>query len=389
MARKTNCEKHGKNYYRLTVTLGRTAEGKLVRKDFYAESKKEAEKLRDEYMNMINSGAPMDYKNVTLGELMHLWLYEIMYVSDMIKPSTFERYEGVYRNYIKNSELYFVNLSELKSIQIQRYYNRIYCSGKTSSSIRTLNKILKAFLNYALEEGYINRNPCSSKKLVIPGRTELKKESVEVFSENEIMLIKETLKGDRLECLILLALGTGLRQGELLALSWDDIDLTRMELHVNKTLKRQPIFDKDMKKTHTFVLLPPKSKTSNRTVPIPSSLIPIIKRHRTMQLEEKLKAGSSYTNMNLVFCTQTGNFINQRNIIRAHERLLNRAGVSYRKFHTYRHTYATKLFEAKIPLKTIQTLLGHSDITMTANIYTHVMPKERITAVEKLNRLFV
>ena len=201
--------------------------------------------------------------------------------------------------------------------------------------------------------------------------------------------MKDTLDGNRIEALVLLALGTGLRQGELLGLTWDDIDFDNHELSVTKSLRVQSKFVNGVKQGYELSILPPKSKTSIRNVPIPSSLIPILKKHRLNQMEEKLQAGTSYSDTGLVFTTETGKYIDKCNLIRAYKRMLRRADVRDRKFHTLRHTYTTKLFEADIPLKTIQTLLGHSDISITANIYTHVMPKKRISAVESLNRLFV
>ncbi len=142
-----------------------------------------------------------------------MWLFEIVRVSNNIKPSTFERYEGIYINYIYGSELYGIKVNNLKAIQLQRYYNSLYESGKSSNIIKNLNKLLKTFFNNAVDEGYILKNPCSGKKITIPGEKE-----INVFSNCEISSLKNALDGHRLKALILLALGTGLRQGELLEL---------------------------------------------------------------------------------------------------------------------------------------------------------------------------
>jgi len=164
MARKTNYIKNGKEYYRITVTVGRDSNGKLIRKEFYGKTKKEAEAKRDEYLNGIKNGLNIDFKNVILGELMHTWLFEVVRVSNKIKPSTFEKYEGIYRNYVKDSEIYGLKVSLIKSIQLQRYYNKLYKNGKSSNVIISLNKLLKTFFNYAIDEGFLLRNPCSGKK---------------------------------------------------------------------------------------------------------------------------------------------------------------------------------------------------------------------------------
>ncbi len=388
MARKTNYIKNSIEYYRVTATIGRDSSGKLIRKEFYGKSKKEAEDKRDEYLRGIKSGLSVDHQNVTIGPLMHTWLYEVVRVSDKIKPSTFERYEGVYRNYIKDSPLYGIKLHNLKSIHIQRYYNTLYENGKTSSQIKNLNKLLKKFFFYAVDEGYLLKNPCTSKSLTIPGEVTQEDTDIEIFNDEEIEAIKKALEGHRLKPLILLALGTGLRQGELLGLKWSNVDLKNKEIKVEQAIKAVTIINSDGSRKYEIREQPLKTKNSIRTMPIPSNLIPILEKHALKQKEEKLKAGPLYNDSNYVFTTATGNPIDTRNLLRAYERLLKKAGVSYRKFHTLRHTYATKLFEKGVPLKTVQMLLGHSDISVTANIYTHVMPEKKIDAAEKINDLF-
>ncbi|NFQ36267.1 tyrosine-type recombinase/integrase [Clostridium sporogenes] len=389
MGRKINCVKNGKEYYRVTVSIGRDSNGKLIRKEFYGSSKKDAENKRDEYLDNIKKGLNVDYKNIVLGELMHSWLFEILRISDEIKPSTFERYEGIYRNYIKNSDIYGLKISNLKAIQLQRYYNSLYDIGKSSNVIRNLNKLLRNFFNYAIKEGYILRNPCSGKKIVIPGEDEIQEEEIEIFSDKEISILKKALEGHRLKFLILLALGTGLRQGELLGLKWNDIDIDNKQLKVKRSIKQVNIISADETREYKTIEQSPKTKKSKRTVPIPSNLIKFLKEHKNKQIEEKLKAGPSYVDNNYVFSTELGKNIDARNLTRSYERLLKNAKIPYKKFHSLRHTYATKLFERNVPLKTVQEILGHFDISITSNIYTHVMPKEKIKAAERLNNLFI
>lgn len=388
MARKTNYIKNGTEYYRVTATVGRDSSGKLIRKEFYGRTKKEAENKRDEYLNGIKNGLNVDHKDATLGPLMKTWLFEVVRVSNKIKPSTFQRYEGIYRNYIENSAIYGLKLSTLKTIHLQRYYNKLYENGKTSSQIKNLNKLLKKFFFYAIDEGYILKNPCSSKSLVIPGEVKQEETIIEVFTDEEIEAIKRALEGHRLKTLILLALGTGLRQGELLGLKWSNVDLENKEIRVEQAIKAVTIINADGTRKYEIREQALKTKNSVRIVPIPSNLITLLKKHKAAQKEEKLKAGPLYNDNDFVFATETGSPIDARNLLRAYKKILEKAGVPYRKFHALRHTYATKLFERGVPIKTVQMLLGHSDISVTANIYTHVMPEKKIDAVEKINDLF-
>nr|WP_241394591.1 N-terminal phage integrase SAM-like domain-containing protein [Clostridium beijerinckii] len=120
-------------------------------------------------MEGIKNGLSIDTKRVLLGALIHTWLFETIRVSDRIKPTTFEKYEGLYRNYVKDSPLYSIKLSELKALQVQRYYNGLSDLGKSRNLIENLNKLLKQFFNYAVDEGYLSKNACLGKKIVIPG----------------------------------------------------------------------------------------------------------------------------------------------------------------------------------------------------------------------------
>jgi integrase len=388
---KSNYTKNGNEYYRVTATIGRDSNGKPIRKEFYGKGKKDAESKRDEYLNGIKNGLNLDFNNTSLGRLIYVWLFEVARIKS--KPSTFERYEGIYRNYIKDTEIYALLLNDLKSIHLQRHYNSLHESGKTTSQIKNLNKLLKSFFNYAVDEGYILKNPCSGKKIVIPGDNEFdpnenEDEDVVVFADEEINLIKKALENNRIQALVLLNLGTGLRQGELLALKWSDLSEGYKNLKVQRSIKHVKVIAADETSEYKTLVQTPKTKCSLRTVPIPSSLIPILEKHRAMQHQDKEKAGSSYTDSYFIFTTESGNNIDTRNLRRAYERMLKKAGVEFKKFHALRHTYATKLFEKGVPLKTVQKLLGHSDISITANIYTHVMPEQKIDAAEELNDLF-
>ena len=389
MARKINCTKNGIDYFRVTASIGRDSTGKLIRKEFYGESKKDAIAKKDDYLTGLRNGLNIDFKNVLLGNLMQAWLFETIRLSNKIKPSTFERYEGIYRNYIVNSSIYGLKLSELKSIQIQRYYNELHKSDKSSNVIKNLNKLIKYFLNYAVDEGYLTKNPCNGKKIVIPGESVLRKIELRNFDDNEINSIKAALDGHRLKALFLLDLGTGLRQGELLGLKWSDINMKNKELHVNRSIKQVSIIAGDGTRSFKTILQTPKTKGSLRTVTVPDNLINILKAHSSIQKLEKLKAGSCYVkDTDYIFTTELGKTIDASNLTKQYKRLLIKANLEYRKFHSLRHTYATKLFERGVKLKTVSELLGHSNIAIIADIYTHVMPKEKNDAADIINDLF-
>lgn len=387
MAVKTNYTKNGADYFRVSAVLGTDSRGKRILKEFYGKSKTEAETKKKEYLEGIKNGLNIDTKRVLLGELMHTWLFETVRVSDRIKPTTFEKYEGIYRNYIKDSPLYSLKIAELKALQVQRYYNSLSDKGKSRNLIENLNKLLKQFLNYALDEGYLSKNPCIGKKIVIPGEKK-NKEEVQHFTDEEIEILISSLKGDRYRELILISLGTGLRRGETLALTWDDIELDKNNIRVNKSLAKVYIIAADGSKERKQIIQVPKTRGSIRDVAFPPNLVTVFKEIKRKQKADKLKCGESYEISNYVFTTSSGSLIDVANLSRAWKNILKKYKLHHRKFHALRHTYATKLFENEVPLKTVSELLGHSSIEITANTYTHVIPKQKTTAVEKLNYMF-
>lgn len=214
------------------------------------------------------------------------------------------------------------------------------------------------------------------------------KKEIEAFTVDEQTKFIKSLKKHRHKALIILVLGTGLRIGEVLALRWSDIDFDDSTVSISKIFKRVHLVNTNSEKKTEILELEPKTKSSKRTIPIPLKVLKELKSHKSRQAIEKLSAGEIYNDNNLVFPNEMGEPTDTRNLTRSYERALKKADIKYKNFHTLRHTYATRLFESGVPLKTVQVLLGHSNIKTTADIYTHVMPNEKIKAVEKLNKLF-
>lgn len=380
MAKKTNCTKNGKDYYRISTTIGRSSNGKLIRKEFYGSSKKEAEKKRDEYLNNINQGLDIDYNKKQLSESMILWLNEYVKISN--KPSTYDRYLGIYNNYIDKGILSNKVIESIKPMDIQIFYNSLYKSKKTSSTINTINKVLKSFFTFAFNQGYITNNPCIKGKVVIPGDLKSETKEIEIFSDEDISKILNSKNKVLIKYLSIFSLATGMRRGECLGLQWKDI--YDDEIHIERSSKTVALYDENSVKRYKSILQSPKTQKSKRVIPLPNSLKSILKDIRAIQAQNKLLAGSSYIDNDLIFCTEIGKLLDDRNISRSFKRFLKSCDVEYKNFHALRHTYATKQFELGVPLKTVSVLLGHSDIYITANRYTHVLKHHKEQSVDFL-----
>jgi integrase len=305
---------------------------------------------------------------------------------------TKERYESVYRLYVAPSNMAKKKLSEISSKDIQIFYNELkkkefkhFVSKKkgevtkkvSQETMKAINKYLSLFFRYAEIEGYC-RNPLLN--VTIP-KIESEKfiNEIATFSEEEIKRIIPKLD-DRTKLLFLLAIGTGLREGELLSLKYKDITETGVRVASQLvTRSKKTAQGKRFKEENT------KSESGYRFVPMPDSLLKEFEDHKQRH-EEEMKANNYTTEY--VFTTKDGNFIDRRNLRHSQAWLLKRANVNYKKFHAYRATYGTMLCKRGVPIQTASELMGHKSIKTTAKYYIFVENEEKQNAANELNFLF-
>lgn len=381
MAVKTNYSVNGKDYYRISASVGRDSSGKLIRKYFYGKNKKEAEQKKNEYVNNLEKGLTKNYNKLFLGDVMHVWLWEVMKVK--LKPSTFERYEGIYRNYIKDKEINSYIINDIKPLDMQRYYNSLAGEKKSFEQIKMINRTLKTFFNYCVDNGFILNNPISGSKVINPVKKE--ESEISIFDDEEVKLIATTTEETYIRWIALASLCTGMRRGEVLGLTWKDIDYKTNEIVISKTLKTICIYDENEKRSWVPQFQTPKTKGSIRRIPLTKSFLGILDEVKSFQKKQKVKLSDKYEDNNLIFCKNDGKMIDDKKIQRQWAAFCKRNKIPYKNFHALRHTYATIQFENNVPLKTISNLLGHSDIRITANTYTHVLKKHKEVAVDVLS----
>lgn len=384
---KTNSTAKGKDYFRARAFIGFDEKGEYIYKNFYGTSKSDAENKKNVYLKDIENGLNPDLSSQSLIMAMNTWLWNIEKHSGN-KSSSFERYEGIYRNYIKNADIGLLKVSEIKKLAIQKYYNSLKDEDKSYSQIKNLHKLLNKFFGYAETEGYIIKNPCKGLKIAKDDEEEIDDEdkAIETFDNDEVKTLTESIGNKKLKYIIMFAVLTGLREGELLALDKKDI-INKSTVKVSKTLRSVKTFGEDGKNHYELKITKPKTKTSKREVPLPPSLKSELKRLENLVAEEKLKLGEAYNENSLLFPSETGTFIDAKNLQRSWRRALDNANIPYRKFHALRHTYATRLFENGTSILTVSRLLGHSSIK-TTEIYTHVLKDIKTKEVECLDAIF-
>lgn len=375
MAKKTNIEINGNKYYRITRTVGKKADGTPIRKTFYGSGINEANEKADAYINDIKNGLVNNYEYAIFSELMSVWLFDFLHKSSKIKPSTFQRYEGIYRKYIKNSDIAGLKLKDCNTIKLQKFFNDL-SNNYSYTQLRYLCDVMRNFFNWCIDSGYILKNPCL--KIEIKGnKSEIikrkKENKIEILSEDEIEKIKEYIKGTEFELLFLLDLSTGLREGELLALTWNDIDLTKKTLRIEKSIKEVYVYDDENNRHIETIVQVPKTMASFRTIPIPSTIISKLKK-------VKNKNG-------IIFHDENMNYLKAKNVSYKWKKVLKDCNIPHKKFHSIRHTYASTLLKNGVDIQTVAELMGHSAIAIT-QIYLHSTSDQKYNAVNKLNYLF-
>ncbi len=282
-------------------------------------------------------------------------------VRGTVRVSTYERHEQLFRRHIKPA-LGRVKLKALTPAHVRGLTSEKLDSGLAPATVRKIHSTLHKALSQAVSDGLIPRNVGNVKA---PRPTP---EEMRPLSEGEARTLLNVARedGDRFEPLYVLAITTGLRRGELLALRWDDADLERGTLRVGRALVRE-------KGHHT--LGETKTKRGRRRINLTPRTVSALKAHRKRQLEERIELTELYKDHGLIFATSIGTPINPENLVkRSFKPLLKRAGLPEIRFHDLRHTCATLLLGRGVHPKLVQELLGHSTIAMTLDTYSHYLP---------------
>ena len=371
MARKTNVNINGKEYYRVRRTIGHTADGKEIIKSFYGAGINEANEKANEYINNLKIGIIND--KTTINQLFPKWLFEVK--KNEVKPTTFEKYEGLYRNYISNAPFSNILINDIKSLPIQKYYNELI-KTKSDTLIKDINKLLRNFFGYAAKEGYIIKNPCTNITLPKTKKTveqiiDEKTNKVQYFTEDEIPELIQLFKGYNIQPIIKFALGTGMRRGEIFGLLWDDIDFENKEINIKHNLSYAPEIYDIGKRKYQIILQTPKSNSSVRTIPMSNKIYELLK---------SLPHNSKY----VFSSSRTHNHFDIKWSEKIWDKKTEGTKFADRSFHDLRHTFATMLLLKGANLIQIKELLGHSSVK-TTEIYLDALPKTKKEIIYKID----
>jgi integrase len=349
--------KKGKRWYPV-VFLGFDENGKRKYKWFPGhDTKRAAEKALAQHMQEVLSGTYVDAPKETFGAYLRRWLED---KETQVRYSTIQQYRFMLEKHVI-PRLEKVELTKLKPQHLQRLYTELR-DELSNRSIAHIHGMLHAALDRALKWGLVGRNVAEAvdppKPAPFHGTTWTAEQSA------EFLRVAETAE-PRYFVGFALAIYTGMRKGEILALRWEDIDFTSRTLRVCRSLSWKgatPIFQE------------PKTERGRRLVAIPDELVRILQSHRARQAEEKLLMGSAYQDHGLVLARVDGRPIYPRTFDHAWERAVKHANVPKIRFHDLRHTHASLLLQQGVHPKIVSERLGHSTVSITLDIYSHVLP---------------
>lgn len=342
-----------------------------TRKSYYGKTRAEASAALTKALHDLAQGLPVVAEIQTVGEYLASWLES---AAHGLAPRTRTRY----RNHITLSlapALGRFRLARLSPQPIQALYARKLAEGVAPATIRQMHAVLRRALGEATQLGLVPRNVATLVKVPRAARPEM-----HVLSPDEVNLLLDAVEGDRLEALYVLAVRTGMRLGELLALRWTDVDLQGKSpaLHVRATLRYV--------NADTYFFESPKTAKSRRRIRLGSDALDALRNHRARQLEERLAVGPAWHDEDLVFSTKTGGALCGNHLSgRDFQLLLKRAGLPRIRFHDLRHTCATLLLRRDVNPKKVQEMLGHSTVAMTLDMYSHFLPDMQQDVVDAMD----
>lgn len=353
------------------IRLGYDVNGKEVRRTVYGRTKREVLEKLDVLKQLWRQGYPVAVEQQTVRQHLTCWLEEVAKPS--IRPSTYRSYEQIVRNHLIPA-LGRNRLTALTPQHVQIMINAKTEAGLAPNSVRTIRAVLRKALNQAVKYGQVPRNVAA---LADPPAT--KHYEARYLNLEQARIFVTAIEGDRLEALYRVAVALGLRQGEILGLRWADIDLERRTMNVRFQMQRVE---------GKFQFVEVKSHQSVRIVDLPMMLMRVMRAHRARQNQERLLAGDRWQDWELVFCTKHGTPFDGPNVTRYFQAVLEGCGLPRLRFHELRHSCASLLAAQGLSPDEVRRLLGHSDIRLTLNTYTHQFPEMRRRAADAMDALF-
>jgi len=358
-------EKRG--VYQAIVENGRDERGKRVQIFRDAKTKKEARAVLQKLLRELDDGTFAQPSDLTVAEHLESWLADV--VRHQVAARTQDRYASIVACHL-TPRLGAMKLSALRPDQIQRCYSDLLDAGLSPATVHKTHVVLHSALRSAVRTRLIARNPCDD--LLLP---KVRTPEIKALTDEEIGAMLRAAEGTRVAVPLLVLVSLGVRRGELLGLQWDDVDLEARNISVRRTLEES---------SAGVHLKQPKTVRSSRMVAVPASTVDALRAHHAGQQHARLAAGTEFNALGLVFPGPDGELWRPSTFAAACRRAFKRAGLTCR-LHDLRHTHATMLLRQGVHPKVVQERLGHANVSITLDIYSHCTANMQQEAAEKID----
>ncbi|MET9623019.1 site-specific integrase [Streptomyces sp. NPDC006464] len=343
-------------------------DGTRARKFAYGKTWAECDAKRRALLDKVASGTPVPTRSAKLSEWLTYWLDSV--VQPRRKLSTYDKYESHVRLYL-SPMLGTKRLESLSVPDVRRFLLQLE-KKTTAATAKESHRVLRTALSAACREELIVRNVA---KLVEPPRAAAR--DLSPWSLDETLDFLAASRRDPLYAAFVLAIAMGLRRGEIVGLRWNDVDLENRVLLVRQQVQRR-----------RGVLYNDETKgRRSRAIPLPAMCLAPLRWHRMRQKATYEAAGTEWTTAGYVFATRTGRPVEPRNVHRSFVRVSEAAGLRLIRLHHARHGCATLLTAAGVAPRVVMEILGHSQISLTMDVYTHVVQDTQREAISHMDRL--
>lgn len=344
--------------------------GKQIQRSISGKAQKEVAKKLKEATVAIDAGTYTAPSKMTIGEWLDIWTAEYL---GGVKPRTVDLYKGVVKSRLKPG-IGALRLEVLTPHAVQSYYNGLSKEGLAPKTVKNIHGILHKALQQAVSNSYIRTNPADSCILPRAVRKELKP-----MDEDMITAFLKIVKGHQYEELFKVTLFTGMREGEVLGLMWDCVDLTKGTVTIDKQLQ----MIRGSKGQYQIV---PTKNSKGRTISIAPFVVDTLRRVKHQQLENRLRYGESWEDSGFVFTNELGHHLSASTVYKSFKKVMQDIGSPETRFHDLRHSYAVASIRSGDDIKTVQENLGHATAAFTLDVYGHVteqMKKDSAARMEQ------
>lgn len=335
-----------------------------------ADTRSECQAWLKKTLLQVDNGLTMDGAQTSLESYLQQWL-------QTVKPALRLTTWNLYQHIVVSHIIPYLGSAKLKDLRpeiIQRLYDSRQAAGTGSRTIQLVHVVLHNAMSHAVRLGILPRNPTEATYRPISQHDEAK-----IYDEGQISQFLVAAKGERNEALYHLAIATGMRQAELLGLKWSDVDWIKNTVRVQRQLRR------DFRDGEMFIS--PKTKAGRRTIELGPKTVEILRQHWERQGEERRKCGELWQDNDLVFPSRVGTPMDYSNLVKSFKQVIYCAGLPEIKFHSLRHTAASLMLNHGIPVLIVSRRLGHSKVSVTLDIYAHMIPEMQHDAAVLMDEL--